>query len=236
MKSLVFFSIRESCIPFCPFQIWIWMFLAAWTASSLGEETLMIDGLPCRMLLAKDKVLGMDGVGQILILFDLGSKLPNRLLKVYQRGNDVKGEHCLSNMTTSLNLTIGNFGRKVNQLMNEGRMTSLYLSDKKFIGDRQKRLDFGTLALLFSAFSFFISTTGLVVNGLRLNSVESRLQLMSQHIHDLKSKQQGIVNNLEYLYENDEFLGIERDLMIDYVNGIKEVHSCDYLRLFFDAL
>ena len=196
---------------------------------------MLLNHLPCRALISQKKILGMDGVGQILLSFDLNANLPKQLLNAYEKERNVQGKNCLSNMTAQFTLTTESFGQKVERIINENKMTALYLSDSRFVG-RAKRIEFGTLSLLLSVFSFFISTTGLVVNGMRLNSVENRLTIMSQHIDELRKNQATLVTNIEYLYEADEFIGIEKDILVDYVNGVKSTYSCDFLKVYFDAI
>ena len=92
------------------------------------DDQLLLNHLPCRAFVSTDKILGMDGVGQILVAFDLNPSLPGRLMQAYRKKEDSTGEHCLSNMTTQLGLTADAFGHKVNRMLNEYKMT-LYLTD-----------------------------------------------------------------------------------------------------------
>ena len=213
----------------------IWMLFVAWMEMTIGEE-LLLPTIPCRVLTENEKILGVDGIGQVLLKLELGVQIPSPLINAYERSRDEKGLACLGNMTEKLNVTTDRFGQKVTRVINEQKMTDLYLNSGQFIGNRIKRFDVGTLALLLSAFSFFMSTTGLVVNGVRLNNAEARLKVMSEHIDRLKERQQTVSNNINYLVENDEFMGIEQDMMIDYINGIKNVYSCELLNLFFDSI
>ena len=81
-----------------------------------------------------------------------------------------------------------------------------------------------------------MSTTGLVVNRVEYNSINDRLKVMSQHIESLKKAQRLINNNVEYLYEENKFIGIQKKAMVDYVNSLKNIHSCDYIRLMYDSI
>ena len=135
-----------------------------------------------------------------------------------------------------MNLTVSGFGQKIGRLLREDQMTELYLNDERFMPSRFKRFDPGTLALLISALSFFIATTGLIVEGVRMNDMEDRLRLLSQHIDELRANQKDIYNSVEYLYEDGQFLGIEKDIMGDYVNGLKTTHSCEFLRVRGDTV
>ena len=213
----------------------VWMTFIAWMKHTLCDE-LMIDTVPCRVLTENDKILGVDGIGQVLLKLQLGARVPSPVMKAYEKSRDDKGLACLGNMTEKMNATTDRFGQIVTRVINEKKMTDLYLNSGKYLGQRIKRFDVGTLALLLSAFSFFMSTTGLVVNGFRLNSAEARLQVMSEHIDKLNERQRTISNNVNYLFENNQFMGIEQDLMIDYINGIKTIYSCEYLNLFFDSI
>ena len=217
------------------FQICVILCMTSWMWTMIMGEQLLLSHLPCRALVTREKVLGTDGVGQFLLAFNLNAKLPEKLVAAYQKKADKRGESCLGNMTEALTVNLDSFGQKVNRMLNEQKMTALYLSDSRFVG-RGKRFEIGTLSLLLSVLSFFISTTGLVVNGLRLNNVEDRLTILSQHIDEMRETQKSVVNNLEYLYESNNFIGIEKDLLVDYVNGVKSVYSCDFLKIYFDSI
>ena len=201
-----------------------------------AQERVILDTVPCRVLETRQKVLGVQGIKSILISLDLGLKLPRKMLRAYRLKGDAEGTACLGNITERLNLTVSGFGQKIGRLLREDQMTELYLNDERFMPSRFKRFDPGTLALLISALSFFIATTGLIVDGVRMNDMEGRLRLMSQHIDELRANQKNIYNNVEYLYEDGQFLGIEKDIMGDYVNGLKTTHSCEFLRVRGDTV
>ena len=218
------------------FQILRYLITWAAVAVVFAQERVILDTVPCRVLETRQKVLGVQGIKSILISLDLGLKLPRKMLRAYRLKGDAEGTACLGNFTERLNLTVSGFGQKIGRLLREDQMTELYLNDERFMPSRFKHFDPGTLALLISALSFFIATTGLIVEGVRMNDMEDRLRLMSQHIDELRANQKDIYNSVEYLYEDGQFLGIEKDIMGDYVNGLKTTHSCEFLRVRGDTV
>ena len=212
-------------------------FLILWSWISVTFcDDLLLKTVPCKMLETRENALGIKGLGTILIQVDIGFNVPERLMGRY-RANDQKGSECLGNLTKALNLTTQNFGSRLNKVVREEAMTSLYLSDDRYVSkSRQKRFDAGTFAMLMAIMSFVMSTTGLVVNRVEYNSINDRLKVMSQHIGSLKKAQRLINNNVEYLYEENKFIGIQKKAMVDYVNSLKNIHSCDYIRLMYDSI
>ena len=113
-------------------------------------------------------------------------------------------------------------------------MTDLYLN--RFALTRPKRVDAGSIALLLSALSFAVSSTGLVITQGQIQDIHTRLDTMSRYIDEMKEYQKLMNENLSFLYKENQFVGVETNLLINYVNALKTIHSCQFINFYLEAV
>ena len=188
----------------------------------------------CRVLESDERVLEIDGLGQVLLVVDLTSTIPSEMMKWYSETNDKLGTECLTNITARISLSLSGFETKINNFMNEVKMTNLYL--ERFALTRPKRVDAGSIALLLSALSFAVSSTGLVITQGQIQDIHTRLDTMSRYIDEMKEYQKLMNENLSFLYKENQFVGVETNLLINYVNALKTIHSCQFINFYLEAV
>ena len=73
----------------------------------------------CRDLESDERVLEIDGLGQVLLVGDLTSTIPGEMMTSYSEANDRLGTECLTNITAQISFSLSGFESKINNLMNE---------------------------------------------------------------------------------------------------------------------
>ena len=58
---------------------------------------------------------------------------------------------------------------------------------------------------------------------------------MSVFIDTLQETQRQIANNIGYLYEQTEFIGVEKDLLVEHLNEMKSIYSCNFMTANFET-
>ena len=175
--------------------------------------------------------MSREGFESFIFNLDLGTILPPELVSSYTRRGDELGLACVMNMTSQVGQVVNNFKLKLEKYQEEGRVTDIYL-EKHALG-KKRRLEPSSIALLLSLFSFVISTSGLVVTESQIYTINRRLDTLSRYLDQVRETQTHLNTNIEFLYENQKFVGAETALVVDYVNNLKLIYSCDYLENLF---
>ena len=194
------------------------------------NEVMMLDG--CRALEVTNHVLEIQSLDQILLVFDTSSTLPLEVVERFSKKGDQLGANCANNMTRRMDAVLEIFEQKIQTFGHEQKLTAIYFEE--FGLAKTKRFEAGSLALLLATISLMLSTTGLVVSQTQINDINRRLNTMSDYIDSLKNNQKIINENVAYLFEGQTFIGAEKDLIIEYMNQLKTIHSCDFMSLYFD--
>lgn len=192
----------------------------------------MADGTGCTALEESKKVLSLNGVTSFFLTLDLGSLVPRKMTQAYSAVDSNEGLHCILNMSRRIDHSLAEFKQKVEGFRLEQEVVKEYIKNHA-LGSRQKRLEIGTVALLISFLSFFLSTSGLVVTEQQIDGINRRLDVMSNHLDKLNQNQKSIYSNLEFLYAEEEFIGLEMSIVTKYINDLRNVYSCNYLDTYF---
>ena len=180
----------------------------------------------CRALEEGRRVLTREGLESFFLNLDLGTILPPELVTSYTRRGDELGLACVMNMTARVNQVVNTFKLKVEKYEEEGRATDFYLN--KYALGKKRRLEPTSIALLLSLFSFVVSTSGLVVTESQIYRLNNRLDTLSRYLDQVRETQTHLNTNIEFLYEDSKFVGAQTSLVVDYVNNLKLIYSCDY--------
>ena len=186
----------------------------------------------CRALETEEKILAIDGVDSFLLNLDLNSILPSKMTNLYTKAGDELGLACLLNMTQRINHSLLAFKGKVGQFEQENRVLDEYLRSHAL--GRHKRVEIGTWALLISLVSFALSSTGLAITEYRLNQLTTRMNIMTKHLDKMKEYQKQMNTNIEFLYEEKSFIGVQTNVLTAFVNDVQSTHACDLLKTYFE--
>ena len=185
------------------------------------------------MVERRSKTLELKSVDSFLLTYDLSIDFAN-LLDGYQSINDVKGTKCLLALENRLNRSVTDFNTKVQGFQSENTQLFIYLNDSDFIGKRSPVAIF--LAVMVTICNVFISSLNLVMTSVKTDEMNARLQSMSSVIDNLKATQVVFNDNLEFIYEKEQFLGLEQNLIVAELNQLAYVHSCELLALNLDTV
>merc|ERR1712228_309391 len=90
------------------------------------------------------------------------------------------------------------------------------------------------LAFFMSVSSLVASSLNIAISETRWNVLNSRFQAMDALLTDIRNGQNTLSNNIKILEENEEFLGLETQLVVDHLNLLQSVHSCEVMDLNFE--
>ena len=164
--------------------------MTLWLLLVLGSpifalEILSLNGTRCRAFEERKSLLGIEGVSQFLIRFDLSTLMTNDITAAYSKTGDGRGLNCVSNMTALVNLSLLRFKKRLVDFQRERMETDFYLKSEYPVG-RSKRIGAGSIAILMSIFGFALSATGLAVTEAQIQDINSRLSAMSRQIDYVK--------------------------------------------------
>ena len=186
----------------------------------------------CRALEVDRKILSINGMNNFLLTLDLSSLIPTAMTQSYARANDELGLHCVLNMTARINQSLVSFKQRIGQFEREGQILEEYLRSHAM--GRHKRVELGTLAFLLALVSFVLSSSGLAVTEYQLSQLNGRMDIMSKHLDKMKANQKVMNENLEFLFEEKQFIGVQANLLTSFVNDIQGTHSCNLMSTYFE--
>ena len=211
-------------------KLWI---LFALVCPNLSLEVAILNSTSCRSLEVEEKVLEISNMDQILYVLDLTSELPLSVANEFAKSGDSLAHSCATNMTKRVESMLSIFVARIALFQRNQEMSKAFLARSALA--KSKRFEGGSLALLIAALSLVLSTTGIVVSQTQINQINSRLHTMSVFIDTLQETQRQIANNIGYLYEQTEFIGVEKDLLVEHLNEMKSIYSCNFMTANFET-
>ena len=178
-------------------------------------------------------MLSIDSQETFLVSLDI-APVPLNIVMQYEREEDERGERCLREMAARINSSLVSFEERVNNFNHLKKRLDMYLTDPEFLG-KSKRSGAMIFAVMVTMANLFASGANIFMSVAKLQNFENRLDLMSQHIENLESNQHLLQTNIDLLYEKDQFMGLNRNLMVDYMNSISTMHACDMLHVVFES-
>ena len=229
-------DVRDAFKGFCPMQVWsIWTLFLTLLASSIASQTeFVFDGQSCRVLKSEAGVFGIGSLGTFILTIDLNLDLPDEFLKRYRNVNDTLGARCSERIKLRYNQSLSAFENKIRNLKNEQDSLYLYIHDNQFLG--RKPRDAGTIfAIIVSIANALATSLNIFVSQTTLHDLNARLDLLSRTIVSLQNSQEALRNNIDFLHEEASFLGIEKNLIVNHLNAMHTIHSCEIVSLDFES-
>ena len=205
-----------------------WILLLVIGACADGRKIDLLNQGQCRVVEERSKTLELKSVDSFLLTYDLSIDFAN-IFEGYQSVNDIKGTKCLLALEERLNRSISSFNSKVDGFQSENTQLFIYLNDESFIGKRSPVAIF--MAVMVTICNVFISSLNLVMTSVKTDEMNSRLQAMSNVLENMKATQVVFNDNLEFIYEKEQFLGMEQALIVGELNQLAYIHSCELLAL-----
>ena len=207
-----------------------------WSQNFGFDSITMIPGEQCRVIEKVGSTLKYDRLDSFLVTIDLNYKEVVNTFEQYKASKDELGEACMEEIIYRLNHSLSEFYDEVSSFKEEKDMLDIYLNDPEFLGREKRSSGAMILAILVSISNFAATGLNIALSQLRLNSFDTRLTLMAERIQALHASQSVISNNLELLFEKDEFLGIQTNLIKNHVNLVKTHHSCIVVSSHMDSM
>ena len=208
-------------------QFAIWLYLIG---SLVSGQIHILPGKECRAILPTGGTLQYEGIDSFMLSLNLGNQLAEEYLRRYQDSGDKVGKECMSNVYHLINSTISVFEKKFSDMEMENNLLQLYMTDASFLGKPKRSAGAVLFAVLISITNLAATSLGIAFSSLKMNDLTYRLELMSKQIKNLERNQVISQNNFEVLLEQNEFLGIQKNVIVDHVNAIKTIHACDVMQ------
>ena len=186
----------------------------------------------CCSLEEQKRILGVNGVNTFMLEVNLDTLLSTSILQSYQKNNDIRGLNCLLNMTARVNNSILDFKRKIGKFERENGVTRQYLNE--YAVSKTKRFEPGSMALVISLFTFASSMAGVILTQTQIGQMDARLSIMARHIDHLRDAQAAMNENIDFIHDESEFLGVSNSIFLNFLNAMKAHYSCDFFSVFFE--
>ena len=201
----------------------------------VGGEVRMLGGRSCRALERSRGALGVTGQDTFLVTLDFGLSFPQKIVTKYAEQGDDQGHQCALQITNRVNVSLSEFLSEVGQLRREKDLLTMYFSASEFLG-RAKRVSSGIIfAVLMSVANLFASGANIIMSYSKMQVFENRLNVMSDHIRMLESNQYVLQDNIKMVFENSEFMGMQQNVIVDYLNELAVLHSCDMIEISLES-
>ena len=195
---------------------------------SLNSEVEVIRTSGCRALEVGENTFDLDGHDGLVLMLDLNSIFAKKFKKGYE--NDEEGGKCLSRMEKRLNLTMAAFREKVMLYQGSSDMLEVYIKHPNL---HEKRSAAG-VAIALSIFDLVLTGVNYVYTDYRIGQLKEKIMELDEAVNGLMSEQGVLSNNQDFLYEEGKLFGLKNNLLVDHVNSIEKIHSCDLLFLNFE--
>ena len=190
----------------------------------------------CRVIEQSDSALKYDRLDSFLLSIDTRFRGVTSVFQQYKASQDALGKECMKEIILRLNNSLSEFSTELENYRDEKIMLDLYLKDPEFLGRKKRSTGAIILAIMISISNFAATGLNIALSQLRLNNFDARLTMMAERIQILQTSQSAILNNLELLFEKDEFLGIQTNLIKEHVNLVQNVHSCNLVAEHVDSM
>ena len=196
----------------------------------------VLKGDNCRAIEKVGKTLRYDSISSFLLSFDLNLDLPVNFLKRYKDAEDELGVTCLSNINKRVNHTVQGVGKEVSQILDENKILKLFLNAPEFLGRGKRSSGVVVFAILSTIANLAATGFNIAYTSLTMSDFNTRLSLLADKVKLLEENDSVFNNNIELLWEQNQFMGVQKNLLIDHINEIKTVHSCNIIDTDFEAL
>ena len=215
------------------FQVMAFLFLVSISVvNSQSDSVLLADEHGCKAIELQGKVLEMKGDGVLYLHLGVNSILPQMIKNGYDDKEDENGQKCLSKIESRWGQSVDFLIKRVRDIKDHQEFLNFYLKNPSRY-NRHTRSNNG--------FAVALGLLDLVVTGASYFYTDYRLRQLKQKLSDMEGKldqimmdERSFTQNQQYLFKEDEILGIHRNLIVEQVNKLEETHSCDVLTMKLD--
>ena len=196
---------------------------------------MILNGDSCRAIERVGHALKYRSLSSFLLTFDLSLELPVSYIKKYENADDDLGATCLTSLKERYNGTIQGFGKEMSRIRDEKKIVQLYLGASEFLGRPKRAAGAVIMAAIVTVSNLAATGFNIAYTSMTLNGFDNRLQMLADKVKMLEENQSIMQNNIELLYEKEEFLGVQKNLLLNYINQVKTVHSCNIVGSEFES-
>ena len=201
--------------------------------SKFGDQNLGV----CTMLEENVGVFGTKGSSSILVDLDFKEHYSAGFIERYLESGDNLGEACLKQIKARIDIVMGNFMLKIQQIFDMEKGFQLWMEypeAEKLVSttpERQKRAFVAPIAIGMAILNLFGTGASLFYTASELKSLGDRVKTLEGYYERMLKEHKTIKNNIEFLYQKEEFIGVTKKVMVEHFNVISKLHSCDILSL-----
>jgi len=187
----------------------------------------------CKALEVERKALELSKDEVMVINIDMNFDLTDQLNLGYLKKNDLEGSTCVLHIKDRLNISLDSFFTQVQNLKDERDMLTTFLDDKQFSGKRSTGV---AVAVVLGMVNLIATSSSYIYSDYRLNNLKGRITELEGVVEGLYASHGTMFNNAEFLYNENTFHGIHKNLIVEHVNQLKDIHSCDILNLSLERI
>ena len=210
------------------------MFLCSVVSSRGAEVDILTTAGRCTAFETEEKVFELEGQEAFILNLNLSSLFREKYSKGYNTF-DKGGQKCLKRMEKRINATVSSFRNRVVYIAREKAMLSAYLNEshmmKKDVG---RKRSVGGVALALSIFNLIVHGASYAYTDYRLGELRRRLDELDEAINGILTEQRFFQNNQDFLYNEGKVMAVQRKIVVDYINGLEVIHSCELENLNFE--
>ena len=210
------------------------MFLCSVVSSRGAEVDILTTAGRCTAFETEEKVFELEGQEAFILNLNLSSLFREKYSKGYNTF-DKGGQKCLKRMENRINATVSNFRNRVVYIAREKAMLSVYLNKPHMMRkDVGRKRSVGGVALALSIFNLIVHGASYAYTDYRLGELRRRLDELDEAINGILTEQRFFQNNQDFLYNEGKVMAVQRKIVVDYINGLEVVHSCELENLNFE--
>ena len=189
----------------------------------------------CRSIQVDTGVLTMDTFNSFVLTLDVDLDITEEMTNSYERTDDLLGAECATTIQNRFNQSLSDFRVKMDGVKLEKDLLSVYLSDESFLGRAKRDVGAVIFAIVVSLANAIATSLNIVLTQSNYRDLNARFELLSESIAQLRSNQNDIKGNINFLHAESQFLGIEKDVITDHLEILRAIHACDLLKLDMSA-
>ena len=177
----------------------------------------------------------MDSFNSFVLNVDVDLDITGEMTKNYVQTDDLLGAKCTATIENRFNQSLTEFRAKMEGFKLEKDLLSVYLHDTSFLGKAKREIGAIVLAIVVSLANAIATSLNIVMTQSSYTDLNNRFELLSQSIAELRTNQNQIKDNINYLHAESQFLGIEKNAITSHLEILRTIHSCDLLKLDISA-
>ena len=201
--------------------------------AAANTEFRLLEGTNCRALELGERVFDLRGHDSVFLVLDLRSIAP-KVGAGYKNRDDKNGRKCLRRIESKLNATLADFRYKIDMHRRSKLALEVYVQDPDNREIKQEKRSAAGAAVALAILDLVVTGVTYVYTDYRINNLKERIYDLDEQINGLIAENGVMANNQNFIYKQNELMGIQKKVIVDYVNKIEYIHSCDLLYVDFE--